>query len=113
VSEQVVLHDAVGLREGTTLYTRWGYGPAVAIALAGLAVGWALTRRRPAAGADVEGETTGAEPVATPAAPTGPAAGASASASDLDDERDRAVVDEGDAHVGAEAAGRDLSTETS
>ena len=32
VSEQVVLHETVGRRTGTTLYTRWGLGPALAVA---------------------------------------------------------------------------------
>jgi apolipoprotein N-acyltransferase len=49
ISEQRVLRDTVGLRRGTTLYNRWGYGPAVALAVAGLAAGWlvARPRRRP------------------------------------------------------------------
>jgi apolipoprotein N-acyltransferase len=97
VSEQVVLHDTVGLRDGTTLYTRWGYGPAVVVALAALAAGWAVGRRRSprrAEGGGPNGDTPHA-----------------VVASDLDHERDGAVVHEGDLHVGAEAPGRDLSAE--
>ncbi|HZM30432.1 MAG TPA: apolipoprotein N-acyltransferase [Acidimicrobiales bacterium] len=47
VSEQVVLHDTVGRRTGTTLYTRWGLAPALAVAVAGLVAGWLVARRRP------------------------------------------------------------------
>jgi apolipoprotein N-acyltransferase len=46
VSEQRVLHDTVGLRRGTTIYTRWGLAPALAVAVAGLAVGWLVSRPR-------------------------------------------------------------------
>ena len=45
VSEQAVLHGTVELRSGTTLYTRLGYGPAVVVALASLALGWLVARR--------------------------------------------------------------------
>jgi apolipoprotein N-acyltransferase len=45
VSEQTVLHDTVGRREGTTLYTRYGLAPALVVALAGLASGWLVARR--------------------------------------------------------------------
>jgi apolipoprotein N-acyltransferase len=40
VSEQRVLHDTVELRRGTTLATRLGLAPALAVAIAGLALGW-------------------------------------------------------------------------
>ena len=41
VSEQVVLHETVGRRTGTTLYTRWGLGLRWRWPLAGLAAaGW-------------------------------------------------------------------------
>jgi apolipoprotein N-acyltransferase len=46
VSEQRVLHDTVGLRRGTTIYTRWGLAPPLAVAVAGLAVGWLVSRPR-------------------------------------------------------------------
>jgi apolipoprotein N-acyltransferase len=46
VSEQIVLEDTVGRRAGTTLYTRWGLAPALAVAVAGLAAGWLVARRR-------------------------------------------------------------------
>ncbi|HEX6569217.1 MAG TPA: apolipoprotein N-acyltransferase [Acidimicrobiales bacterium] len=81
VSEQVVLHDTVERRAGTTLYTRFGFGPAVVLALACLALGRLAARR-----------TAG---------------------SDVDDEGDRPVVDERDAHLGPEPAGRHLSPEPS
>ena len=45
ISEQDVLQGTVGLREGLTIYTRLGNGPALLIALAGIAAGWALERR--------------------------------------------------------------------
>ncbi|MBN2624540.1 MAG: apolipoprotein N-acyltransferase [Acidimicrobiales bacterium] len=100
VSQQVVLQDTVGLREGTTLYTRLGYGPAVALAVVCLALGWAVARRPD--GAEVMAATVGGSSAAD-AVERAP--------SDLDDERDRAVVDEGDPHVGAEASGRHASAE--
>ncbi len=56
VSQQVVLHDTVGLREGTTLYTRLGMGPAVAVALASLALGWLVARRRWRSHVDDQGD---------------------------------------------------------
>jgi apolipoprotein N-acyltransferase len=122
VSEQVVLHDTVGLREGTTIYTRWGYGPAVVAALAALAAGWVAARRRSAAGGDTTTPDTAAPDTAAGAAATvevgsvAVRAGAGTGVvvrSDVEDERDGPVVDEGDPHVGAEAAGRDLSAEPS
>ncbi len=79
VSQQVVLHDTVELREGTTPYTRLGMGPAVAVGLASLALGWLVAPR--------------------------------SSRSDLDDQGDRPVVDEGDAHVGPKPAGRHVRAE--
>ena len=85
VSEQRVLHGTVELRQGTTLYTRFGYGPAVIASLASLALGWWVARRSRRRGAG--------------------------RGSDLDEDGDRPVVDEGDAHVGAEPPGRHLSPE--
>ena len=117
VSEQTVLHGTVELRSGTTLYTRLGYGPAVVVALASLAPrmarrparpGHARTRRRGSRRcrrgwtARPAGDPSGAARPATTVPP-----------SDVDDERDRAVVDEGDAHVGPEPPGRHLSPEPS
>jgi apolipoprotein N-acyltransferase len=102
VSEQTVLHQTIGVREGTTPYTRWGLAPAVALAVASLALGWlvARTRRVPAAGQDAAGvqqiEATSAVEAGT---------------SEVDDDGDRPVVHEGDAHVGAEPAGGHLSPE--
>jgi len=46
VSEQIVLHDTIGRRHGTTPYTRYGLAPALAVAVAGLASGWVVARRR-------------------------------------------------------------------
>jgi apolipoprotein N-acyltransferase len=40
VSEQRVLYDTVELRRGTTLATRLGLAPALAVAIASLALGW-------------------------------------------------------------------------
>jgi apolipoprotein N-acyltransferase len=67
VSERRVLHATVGIREGTTLYTRWGLAPALAVALAGLAAGWAVEarsgrRRDPAAVAPTAAAATAAAP---------------------------------------------------
>jgi apolipoprotein N-acyltransferase len=59
VSEQIVLQDMVGRRTGTTLYTRWGFAPAVAVAVAGLAAGWLVARRRPHPPSSVPAETRG------------------------------------------------------
>ena len=92
VSEQKVLHGTVELRSGTTPYTRLGYGPAVAVALVSLTLGWLMARRR-------------RDPDAAPAAAD--------SGSDVEDQRDGAVVHEGDAHLGAEPPGRHLSPEPS
>jgi apolipoprotein N-acyltransferase len=97
VSEQTVLHGTVELRSGTTLYTRLGYGPAVAVALASLALGWLIARRGRDAGEDAE-----------PASEGEPAPG-----SDVEHEGDRAVVHEGDTHLRPEPSGRHLSPEPS
>ena len=99
VSEQTVLHGTVELRSGTTPYTRLGYGPAVAVALVSLAVGWLIARRR--RGPDAR-----------------PGHGRwrwhrGGRGSDVEDERDGAVVHEGEAHVGPEPPGRHLSPEPS
>jgi apolipoprotein N-acyltransferase len=100
VSEQAVLHGTVELRSGTTPYTRLGYGPAVAVALLSLAAGWLIARRGRRGGGEQPIAVAGDEGVPAPA-------------SDLEDERDGAVVHEGDAHVGPEAADRHLSAEPS
>jgi hypothetical protein len=51
VSEATVLQGTVGMREGTTLYTRVGLLPAWIIAVGSLALGWVVAwrqrRRRP------------------------------------------------------------------
>jgi hypothetical protein len=47
VSEQAVLQATVGRREGTTVYTRLGLLPGLAVALAGVAVAAVLARRTP------------------------------------------------------------------
>jgi apolipoprotein N-acyltransferase len=104
VSEQAVLQDTVELRTGTTLATRFGYGPAAVLALAAMALGWLVARRAGRSSpADENGAVAGA-----PADAAG-----STDGSHLDDEGDGTVVDEGDAHVGPEPAGRDLSAEVS
>jgi apolipoprotein N-acyltransferase len=111
VSDQTVLHATVELREGTTLYTRLGYGPAVVIALASLALGALAVRRRPRTadgGADDVTDSEGDGGDVPGDVGVGPAGDGG---SDLDDERDRTVVDQGDAHLGAEAPGRHLSAE--
>lgn len=46
VSERRVIQREVGVREGTTVYTRWGNAPALALAALGITLGWLLHRRR-------------------------------------------------------------------
>lgn len=46
VSEERVIQRAVELREGLTLYTRWGNGPGLVLAGACIVAGWAVERRR-------------------------------------------------------------------
>lgn len=101
VSEQIVLIHTVEVREGTTLYTRFGYGPAVAVAVVALGLASLVARRRPDR-PDGDESATGRG-----ASPDDPAP------SDLDDDGDRSVVDEGDVHVGAEPARGHLSAERS
>jgi hypothetical protein len=106
VSQQVVLADTVELREGKTPYTRLGMGPAVVVALACLVLGWLATRRSE--------RTDGPYPDDRSQARVGPGDGDETrrdDASGLEDERDRPVVHEGDAHVGPEPAGRHLGAE--
>jgi apolipoprotein N-acyltransferase len=69
VSEQAVLQATVDRRAGTTIYTRLGLLPALVVALASLALGWALARRsRPARAPAPAGERTGeASPDVVPA----------------------------------------------
>jgi apolipoprotein N-acyltransferase len=106
VSQQTVLHDTVTLYEGTTPYTRWGMGPAVAVALVCLALGWATARRparteeRPDGGVPPTGDDEGRVVLAR-----------ATGGSDVDQQGDGPVVDEGDAHVGPEPAGRHLGAE--
>lgn len=45
VSEERVIQREVQLREGLTIYTRWGNAPALALALALIALGWATQLR--------------------------------------------------------------------
>lgn len=119
VSEQVVLHETLERREGTTLYTRLGMGPAVAVSIASLALGWIVARRR-------DGDTEGVPDRKLEGVPDRKLEGVpdqtyegSAEApidvesSHLHDEGDRTVVDEGDVHVGPEPPGRHVGAETS
>jgi apolipoprotein N-acyltransferase len=106
VSQQVVLADTVELREGKTPYTRLGMGPAVVVALACLVLGWLATRRSE--------RTDDPYPDDRSQARVGPGDGDETRRDDvsgLEDERDRPVVHEGDAHVGPEPAGRHLGAE--
>lgn len=48
ISERRVLQGDVALREGLTLYTRWGNVPGLVLAVLCVAGGWAIERRRPA-----------------------------------------------------------------
>jgi apolipoprotein N-acyltransferase len=45
VSERAVIQRAVELREGLTLYTRWGNGPALVLAALLIAAGWTMQQR--------------------------------------------------------------------
>lgn len=77
VSEQAVRTHVVARRTGETWFVRWGQAPVYALAVVLVAVAWLRQpRRRRRAGG-----------------------------SDLEQQRDRAVVDEGDLHLGAEAPG--------
>jgi apolipoprotein N-acyltransferase len=69
VSEQTVLQGTVGLRTGTTWYTRLGLLPAWVVAIASLGLGWGLawrsSRRRPslvAAEADADADRAADRP---------------------------------------------------
>ena len=93
VSQRTVLHETIERHEGTTPYTRLGMGPAVVVAVASLVLGWFVARRTSPGAGD------GAEVADRPR-------------SDLDDEGDRPVVDEGEAHVGAEPTGRHVGAES-
>jgi apolipoprotein N-acyltransferase len=86
ISERTVLYADVELREGFTWYTNIGDAPIIVATLAVylLALVAELRRRRRAAG--------GGDPLSD------------GTGRDLDRQRDRAVVDQLDAHVGAEAA---------
>jgi apolipoprotein N-acyltransferase len=76
VSEQVVRTHVVARRAGETWFVRWGQVPVYALAAALVAVAWLRQPRR-----------------------------RRATTSDLEQQRDRTVVDEGDLHLGAEASG--------
>ena len=109
VSDQAVLHATVGRREGTTPYTRLGLAPALAVAIAGLTLGWLVARSRrdePVLSAGAGSDDEGAAAVAV-----GDDGDDGRRVSHLDDHGDGAVVDEGDAHVGPEPAGRNLGPE--
>ena len=45
VSEARVIQREVELREGLTIYTRWGNGPAIGLAVALIVAGWVIQRR--------------------------------------------------------------------
>jgi apolipoprotein N-acyltransferase len=45
VSERAVIQREVELREGLTIYTRWGNGPALVLALALILAGWSIQLR--------------------------------------------------------------------
>jgi apolipoprotein N-acyltransferase len=70
VSEQVVLQGRVGLREGTTFYTRHGLLPAWIVALVSLGLGWGLvvrSRRSRSRLARSRSSDAAGEPAAEPA----------------------------------------------
>jgi apolipoprotein N-acyltransferase len=82
ISERKVLEGTVQRRSGLTIATRVGDWPALLLAFGLIGIGWLVERRRE--------ERTG---------------------SDLEEDRDRAIVDDGDLHVGAEPPGGDVRTE--
>jgi apolipoprotein N-acyltransferase len=85
ITERKVLQQSVQRRDGLTIATRVGDWPALVVALGLVAIGWLVERRRP--------RPPSAEP------------------SDVEQDRDRTVVDQTNLHVGAESTGGDLSAE--
>jgi apolipoprotein N-acyltransferase len=83
ISERKVLEGDVQRRTGLTIATRVGDWPALILAVGLIGAGWVVERR---------GRRTRA-------------------GSDLEEDRDRAVVDERDLHVGAEPSGGDAPAE--
>jgi apolipoprotein N-acyltransferase len=69
VSEQAVVHGTVELRTGTTLYTRLGLLPAWVVALAGLALGWAVAWRARRGGPSADGTEPDPAGMSEPAEP--------------------------------------------
>jgi apolipoprotein N-acyltransferase len=110
VSEQVVLHQTIGVREGTTPYTRWGLAPAVTLAVVSLALGRLAARTPRSPAGDAGAPRARQVEAATPAVPV-PAPEVEVATSDVDDDGDRSVVHERDPHVGAEPSRRHLSPE--
>ena len=110
--EQAVIVDrSVPLRTGVTWYVRWGDTPARLLGVALVAIGWVLDRRgRRRADADRSRSHPGLSDASAPRSRRA-ASDQGAGASDLEQERDRAVVDQLDLHVGAEAAGGDRGAE--
>jgi apolipoprotein N-acyltransferase len=89
ISERQVLEQTVQRRDGLTIATRVGDWPALLVALGLVGIGWLVERR----GRGRQGPRRANE------------------RSDVDEDRDRTVVDEPDLHVGAEPSGGDLSAE--
>ena len=81
ISERRVLEGTVERRGGLTVATKVGDWPALILAFGLVGLGWLVERR---------GRRTG---------------------SDLEEDRDRSIVDEGDLHVGSEPPGGDLPAE--
>ena len=87
ISERRVLEGAVQRRTGETIATRVGDWPALILALGLVGLGWLVQLR---GGIEVRSPASG-----------------------LEEDRDGAVVDEGDVHLGAETSGRDPGAEVS
>jgi apolipoprotein N-acyltransferase len=100
ISERRVLEGTVQRRTGETIATRVGDWPALILAFALVAIGWAVQLRTAdrSSGGDQRGSSAAT-------------AGAPGAASGLEEDGDRAVVDEGNVHLGAKASGGDVRAE--
>jgi apolipoprotein N-acyltransferase len=100
ISERRVLEGTVQRRTGETIATRVGDWPALILAFALVGLGWLVEFRSPTRLCGSNARNPRVRTAQTPA-------------SGLEEDRDGAVVDEGDVHLGAETSGRDPRAEIS